>query len=85
MENMPENTGKKSEAGCGCQCHQSCGSGMHGCGHCGFWKGLIAGVVLCALILFICDRVCARHMECGYNNSSSMTQNAEPDTHMKNK
>jgi hypothetical protein len=81
MENSPVETGKKSEGDCGCQCHQS----MHSCGHCGFWKGLIAGVVLCALIMFICDRVCARHMACGYYNSPSMTQNAEPDTHMKSK
>lgn len=85
MESSPEQMGNKSEGGCGCQCHNKCGAGMNGCSHCGFWKGLIAGVVLCALIMFICDRVCANHMaSCAYN-SSSMTQNAEPDMHMKSK
>lgn len=67
----------KSQGGCGCQCHNKCGSGMNGCGHCGFWKGLILGVVLCALLVFFCDRVCDRHMKgCFYG--SPMMQNQEP-------
>jgi hypothetical protein len=87
LENLKEEADKKSESGCACQCHNQCGACKSGCGHCGFWKGLIIGVALCALIMFICDRVCENHMGMvrGYYNSPSMTQNAEPDNHMNMK
>jgi len=88
MSQEEKDKAQKSQGGCGCQCHNKCGAGMNSCcGKCGtFFKGLIAGVLLCALFAFFCEHICDRHMEHCYFNSSSMTQNAEPDTHMmKNK
>ncbi len=80
MENSPEETNKKSEGSCGCNCHQQCGPSKHKCCGCGFGKGLIAGVLLCVLIIFIANQVCGNHMmRCSYNGSS-MTQNTVPDT-----
>jgi hypothetical protein len=80
MENPVEEANKKSEGVCGCNCHNSFGSGAHKCCGCGFGKGLIAGVPLCLLIFFIADRVCSNHMmRCSYNGSSMM-ENTTPDT-----
>ncbi len=85
MEPSSEELKKVCKEGCGCHCH------AHGCGnnagHCcsGFWKGLIVGMVLFALLVFLCDRLCEHRMAWGYNNSPSMTQNAEPDAHMRNR
>ena len=41
----------QTQGGGKCCAGHSCGGGMHGCGLCGsFWKGLILGLALCALL-----------------------------------
>jgi hypothetical protein len=61
---------------CGCHCHRF-GGGLQGCRHCGgFWKGLIAGLALFALVICLCDHFCGRNM--GRCNGMPMTQNQEP-------
>ncbi len=85
MEQPIEAGGKKDHGSCGCQYHDHCAMHMHGHCHCGFWKGLILGMVLVALLVFLCDRICDHRIEPGYYNSPSMTQNAEPDNHMRSR
>jgi len=62
--------------GCGCHCHR-CGCGMRGC-HCGgFWKGLIVGLALFALVICLCDHFCG-HTGRGYYGMPMMQ--SEPST-----
>ena len=63
-------SGKKS---CGCG---SCGVGSNGaCGCSGFWKGLILGVVLAAIVGFVINHHCGGD-RCHYG--STMMQNQAP-------
>ena len=81
MENTPEEAAKKCQAGCGCQCHNKCGSGRMGCCGCGgFLKGLFVGVVLFGLGICLSDHFCNRHMDHCYYGGSSMMQNMQPES-----
>jgi hypothetical protein len=68
--------------GCG---NHACGSGLHGCCHCGaFWKGLILGLVLCAIVgCFLRQRSYGRDGGRCYYDSPMMQYQDSPDATKK--
>jgi hypothetical protein len=63
----------------------ACGSGLHGCCHCGaFWKGLILGGVLCAVVgCFFHQRNYGNNGGRCYDGSPMTQYQDSPDTGKK--
>src|ERR1700685_3603074 len=62
-----------------------CGSGLHGCCHCGaFWKGLILGLILCAVVIcFFHQHSCGNTGGRCFYDSPMMQYQDSPDTNKR--